>query len=43
MSALVRGAYVGLGEYYNNKSTFANLGTDPANPYEAQVVLSYVF
>lgn len=42
MSALVRAAYVVLGDYYNHSSTtFA--GTDPANPYEAQLVLAYTF
>jgi hypothetical protein len=44
MSALVRAAYVVLGDYYNHSSTSpAAIGTDPANPYEAQVVLSYLF
>ena len=42
MSALVRAAYVVLGDYYNDKSTL-HTGTDPANPYEAQLVLSYTF
>lgn len=40
MSALVRAAYVTLGDYYNNKGV---VGTDPANPYEAQLVLNYTF
>jgi hypothetical protein len=40
LSALVRAAYVVLGDYYNNKGVHE---TDPANPYEAQVVLSYNF
>jgi hypothetical protein len=40
MSALVRGAYVVLGDHYNNKGIG---GTDPANPYETQLVLSYTF
>jgi hypothetical protein len=44
MKALVRAAYVVLGDYYNNSSTNpASLGTDPANPYEAQLVLAYTF
>lgn len=40
MSALVRGAYVILGDYYKGKGT---AGTDPANPYVAQLVLTYTF
>ena len=42
LSAMVRAAYVVLGDYYNNKSTL-HPGTDPANPYEAQLVLAYTF
>lgn len=42
MSVLARAAYVVLGDYYKKTSTL-NPGTDPANPYETQIVLSYKF
>jgi hypothetical protein len=42
LTASVRAAYVLLGDYYNDKSTL-HPGTDPANPYETQLVLSYNF
>jgi hypothetical protein len=46
LSALVRASYVVLGDYYNNKAGLqATPATqsDPANPYEAQLVLAYTF
>jgi hypothetical protein len=42
LSASIRGAGVFLGDYYNNSSTL-HVGTDPSNPYEAQLVLAYTF
>ena len=41
MKALVRAAYVVLGDYYKGKGS--PTGSDPANPYEAQLVLAYTF